>query len=362
MATGTSPKILLTGATGFIGGTVLTNLLNSKAPVLKDATITCLVRGRDRVMRLSEAYGSRVRPVLYRDLDDLDTTATTASEHDLVINTTLGFHSESGKALLKGLAQRKAATGKDVWLIHTSGTSNIGDQPISGKYIDEVQEREFDDAKDDVYSYEQERNAIHPYAQRHAELGVIDTGLELGVQTLVIMSPTVFGIGSGLFNKSSVQIPVYAESTIAYGRGIVVGDGKGVCDHVHVEDLAELYKIAALDILEQGGAHLPSGKKGIIFSSNGRHTWSEFAQEVTDACYQAGKIPEHRVKSVSLAGSAKIIVLWGAIDETLVEYGFASSSRTISSVGRQLGWKPSRGNEAWKKGFADDVRVVIAKQ
>lgn len=359
MPTTVPPKILLTGVTGYIGGTVLTHLLNSTSP----ATITCLVRGPERAATLSSTYGDRVRPVVYKDLDDLEATTAAAAQNDIVINTTNGYHSASTQALLRGLGQRKASAGRDVWMIHTSGTSNLADQPISGVWVEKVPEREFHDEKDDIYGYERERDAVHPYAQRSAELGVVDTGLELGVKTLVIMSPAIYGIGTGLYNTISIQIPAWIRSVLQHGRAVVVGAGEGVWDHVHVEDLAELYKIAVVNIVEHDGKDLPTGKKGIIFSGNGRHSWKEVAQSVANACYEEGKLEDTRVESVGLAEGAKILALamMGHADETAVELALSSNSRTVSSVGRRLGWNPRRGEEAWKKGFPDDVKVVIKK-
>jgi nucleoside-diphosphate-sugar epimerase len=356
MTSTTPPQILLTGATGYIGGSILAHLLNSPSPTLSKATITCLIRGPERAVTLSSTYGARVRPIVYKDLDDLEATTAVAAQHDLVINTTLGFHPASAQALIRGLA-------RDVWMIHTSGTSNLGDRPMSGAWVEKVPEREFDDAKDDIYGYEKEREALHPYLQRSTELGVVDTGLELGVKTLVIMSPTIYGIGSGLFNRTSIQLPSYVRSVLRHGHAVVVGNGKGVWDHVHVDDLVELYEIAVLDVLEKGGKGLPTGKKGIIFSGNGRHTWMEVAQAVADACYEEGKITEKRVESVGLAEGAKILSAYlDQADEVMVELGLSSNSRTVSSVGRSLGWKPTRGEEAWRKGFRDDVKAVLEEK
>ena len=266
------PSILLTGATGLIGGSVLSHLLEKDGATLGAATVTCLVRGPERAATLSSAYGDKVRTIVYQDLDDLEATEAAAAHQDIVINTTLGYHSASAQALLRGLARRKASTGREVWIIHTSGTTNLADQAYSGKWVEKVPDREFDDAKDDIYGYEQEREALHPYAQRSTELGVVDAGLELRVKTLVIMPPTIYGIGTGLFNKISIQLPSYIRSMLKHKRAVVVGEGKGEMDHVHVEDLAELYKIVVVEIMENGGRGLPAGKKGIIFGANGRHT------------------------------------------------------------------------------------------
>lgn len=362
MSSTTTPQILLTGATGFIGGTVLAHLLNSSSPFLSTTSITCLVRGPQRAAILSSAYGDRVRPVVYKDLDDLETTTAIAAHHDIVISTTIGFHPASAQALLRGLAQRKASTGRDVWMIHTSGASNLSDQQISGKYVEKVPNREFDDAKDDIYSYEREREALQSYHQRATELGVVDAGLELGVKTVVMMPPLIYGVGTGLFNKISIQIPTYIRCALEHGRAVVVEGGKGVADHVHVEDLAELYSIVVLEVLESGGKALPTGKEGIIFSGNGRHSWMEVAQGLADACYEEGKLKDNQVESVGLSEGTKILKFLDEVNEEVTEKGLASSVRMISSLARNLGWRPTRGEEAWRKGIRDDVKAILEKK
>lgn len=107
MATQAPKKILLTGATGYIGGSVLTALLNSTVPSLKEAPITLLLRGEDHADAFTTKYGDRVKPILYEGMDDLDRTIEVAAQHDIVINTTTGDHPGSSAALVKGLAHAK---------------------------------------------------------------------------------------------------------------------------------------------------------------------------------------------------------------------------------------------------------------
>jgi nucleoside-diphosphate-sugar epimerase len=169
----------------------------------------------------------------------------------------------------------------------------------------------------------------------------------------------IYGVG-GLFNRKSIQIPTYVRATLDYGRAVVIGDGKGALDHVHVEDLAELYGIAVTEVLERGGRDLPTGMEGIIFSGNGRHTWMEVAQGVADACHEAEKVTDRQVESVSLAEGVKIMASYlDGADEHMVELGLCSNSRSVPSVARRLGWKPERGSEAWQGGFRDDVEAVL---
>jgi len=350
-------KVLLTGATGYIGGSVLTQLLASDAPALKDVPISCLVRREEQADLLSSTYGSRVNPILFKDLDDSETIIKVASEHDIAINTTLGFHPESARSIVLGLEKRKAATGKDVFMLHTSGTSNLADQPISKAYVEKDTERVFSDSGD-IYSYEHARNATTPYAQRTSELGVIDQGLQSGVKTLVIMSPLIYGLGTGLGNKFTIQVPLYVKTTLSFGHGVVIGDGKGIWDHVHVVDLARLYELVVVRMIE-GGQGLPFGKQGIIFSAAGRHSWGQVAKEVAQAAYDAGAIKSAEVKSVTLAEGAK--ALTGG-NEVVAELGLSSNSRTRADFAQSLGWKPEKTEEDFRKHFREEVDAIIEQQ
>lgn len=359
----TTTNILLTGCTGFIGGSILSNLLASSEPSLRDACITCLLRGADRAEKLTAVYGKRVRPVLYQGLDDVETTAAVAAEHDIVINTTLGIHSASSQALVRGLAQRKATTGRDVWIIHTSGTSNIADRPISQPHIPV---RVFDDIVDDVYGHEKALEQEEMYAQRTAELGVVDEGLALGVKTLIIMSPAIYGDGSGLFKKTSMQT-FRILATLKMKRAFVVSDGDNTYGHVHIDDLADLYQLALIEILDRAGEAIPTGKKSIIFSATGEGTILEQAELIAAAAQEQRLLPEKRVHRLSLEEAAHQVLphLGLFTDEQIaaagpgmVEMILASNARTIPTVASKLGWKPSRGEDAWEKAIKDDVKSI----
>ena len=69
------------GSTGYIGGSILDHLLKSNSPTLRDVTITCMVRGEDRVSKLDSEYGKRVNAVIFRDLDETDRIIDVAGQH-----------------------------------------------------------------------------------------------------------------------------------------------------------------------------------------------------------------------------------------------------------------------------------------
>lgn len=202
------PKILLLGATGYIGGSVLHHLLNhpslTSVITITNPITTPIRGGPDRLAKLTENYGSRVKPTLISSLDDVDAITKIASEHDIVINAGSGFHPPSAKGVVLGLAKRKAEVGAPVWVIHTSGCSNISDNFVTGPGRPDV---ERDDANSDkVFAFEEAENENEWYPQRASEIAVLRTGDDLGVSAVSIQAPIIFGTGTGLFQQAGLMI------------------------------------------------------------------------------------------------------------------------------------------------------------
>lgn len=359
------PQILLAGSSTYVGGTVLATLLNNPSPLLENAVITCLVRSNECATTLLRAYGEDVNLIVRESLENTEIATEIASKHDVVINCAPASHAPAAMALMEGLAMRKKKTGRDVWMVHASGTENLADLPVSKKWVHLGSVREFDDAKDDVYAFEAKREAERPLRQRTTELMVINKGLELGIKTIVVMNARVYGQGLGLFERCSHQIVSLAKVAVARGASIMVGNGHGVWDHVHVQDLGNLYKILVVEILRDGGKRLPHGKKGIIFGGNGRHIWREVAQEVANVCYDEGAIGHNNIISVGLTEGLK---LFGSHlpeiekQEDALEVLYCSNSKTVPSLAKSLGWDPMWTADTWLYALREDIRAVIPKK
>jgi len=155
---------------------------------------------------------------------------------------------------------------------------------------------------------------------------VIETGLKYNVKTLIIMSPTIYGVGSGLFNRLSIQTPGLLRLALKTGESQVIGDGAGRWDHVHIADVVLLYEIILNNVLT--GKDIPNGEKGIYFSGTGVHRWLDVSQKVIDAVHELGKSKTQTVKSVSLEECTV------APNKSFVELGFASNALTKADLAR----------------------------
>ncbi|KAK8117377.1 uncharacterized protein PG998_005658 [Apiospora kogelbergensis] len=371
-----SPKILLTGATGYVGGTVLHRLLNSSAPSLQHLKVSVLVRGEDRADQLVRAYGAhRVSPILFRDYDETELIEKLASQHDIVINAGSGFHPASAEAMVQGLSQRATATtdaNTRPWMLHTSGCSNVSDRPLTGQAFPD---REMHDAEGTtVYDFEKSENEREWYPQRAAELAVLGhpASQSSEVGALSIQAPCIFGEGEGLFQRAGLMVPIMMRYVVEKGYGFQLGDGTGVIDYVHVADLADLYVLCVRDVVERAGANLPRGASGIVFPTSGRVYMKDIAQGCLDAAFAAGVLPrrgEADELTMAMTPARKFIrevdlheaATTTAGNLVVAEVGWAGHRATRGTVARErLGWQPTRCAEAWARDFGDELRHVVA--
>lgn len=353
MASPPTPKILLLGATGYIGGTVL-HYLTQSAALAQCLPISVLVRGADRADKLKSAYGDQISTVPLTTLDDLDLITRVASEHDIVINAGTGYHPPSAEALVHGLAQRKEAatttTTVPQWIIHTSGCSNIADNPLAGdRHAEDFWLDDGDPLR--IYELMRDREAREPYPQRAAELGVLEAGERLGVGATSLQSPAIFGAGRGRFSTAEAVVPTMLRFVLDRGHGCRLGDGTARMGLVHVDDLAGLYVRVAEEVVAGGGARVPSGRAGVVFPTVGMVRLVDIARDCVEAVARRGIIQindaDEIVKEVDLDTVAPYFG-GGELGRHIAAICWAGHWNTIGTVAeKELGWRPAYGKEAW---------------
>lgn len=163
-------------------------------------------------------------------------------------------------------------------------------------------------------------NEVEPYPQRTTDLTVVQMGLESGVKTYIFIAPLIYGEGGGDFHKLTHQVPEMMRSAAKDGYASIVGDGSGIKNHVHIMDLAAIYEVFLSSILS--GVDVPYGKKGIFFTENGEHSWTEVGEGIAKAGLELGLLPTDEVKSISLE-EATARLDWH--DQMWTESGFVSS-------------------------------------
>jgi uncharacterized protein YbjT (DUF2867 family) len=112
-------RILFTGATGYVGGSVLQQLLAH--PRASSFEITSYSRNAERAQKLEREFG--VNSVLGA-LDEVQKIEDAAAAADVVFHfADAADHLPSAQAILRGLKRRHAESSKIPIYIHTVSTS-----------------------------------------------------------------------------------------------------------------------------------------------------------------------------------------------------------------------------------------------
>ncbi|GAQ44962.1 hypothetical protein AtubIFM56815_009457 [Aspergillus tubingensis] len=320
-----SRTLLITGVSGYIGGSVLSAILRTKDTWAANLKVSALVRSESQATKVRELG---VSPELFSSFDELDRLEEVGKGFDSV---------------------RRQTTNADVHYIQISGTSNLSDRPYTEGYIDT---HVFSD-EEDIYSFEKYRESRETYFQRITDIAVIEEGEAAGVTTYIVMAPTIFGLGSGPFNRFSMQLPTMIADALRTGSCSVVSEGDTVWNHVHIEDLAALHLVLLQHIFR--GIKIPSGRKGIYFCETGEHSHLEFSEYLAKAGHKLGVFPSSKVAKITIQEAGE---KWVFGNTSSAELGFASNSRTKAVLARNLGWAPSHADE-WDSTFSTELNEFI---
>ena len=282
-------RILVTGATGYIGGSVATGLVTQGHHVV----------GLARTSEAAEKLKKRGIEPLSGSLTDHGVLARAARTVDGVINAA---HADNPFVVHAILPQLRAS-GKV--FIQTSGTSVVSTYDEG-----EAVERVF-----------HEDTPFTPMPEKATRVAidrqVLGSALD-GVRSVVIRPSLIYGRGIGV-DGASVQIPKLIEQAKASGVARHIGRGLNVWSHVHIQDVVDLFLLAL--------KAAPAGS--LFYAENGEASMKTAVEAIS--------------RMLGLGGKTEA---W-AIEDAVTALGpgahlsFASNSRVQAMKARKvLGWAP----------------------
>lgn len=283
-------NVFITGASGYIGGSVATLLIATGHRV----------SGLARSAETAEALGKLGVAPVRGALEDAAILAKAAREADAVVDAANAAHRGAAEALLQGLA----GTGKP--FIHTSGSSIVGTRAGG-----ELREAVFDEATPFTPSPAR--------ADRVALDNDIRAAAASGVRTIVIAPGLIYGRGRGI-SPHSMQVPWLIALARKSGIAKHIGSGENRWSNVHIDDLVTLYALA----LEMA----PSG--AFYFAENGENSMKEVCEAISRMLGFG-----ERTQGMT-------------VEEAAAEWGEGPANDTMGSNSRvrakraraELGWQP----------------------
>jgi nucleoside-diphosphate-sugar epimerase len=283
-------KIFITGASGYIGGSVAAALMAAGHQV------SGLARSNDATAALAKLGMTPVRGTL----DDAEVLAKAARDADVTVNAANAGHRAAAEAILKGLAD----TGKI--FVHTDGSSIVGTR-ARGELVEKV----FD-----------EDTPFTPMPQRTPRVEIdklVRRTASDGVRSVVIAPSLIYGLGRGL-NSHSIQVPWLIQVAKKFGVAKHIGPGENRWANVHIDDLTALYLLA----IEKA----PAG--AFYYAENGENSMREMCEAISRMLGQGG-----RTQSMTAEEAA---TEWG---EGPANDTMGSNSRVRAKRARaELKWRP----------------------
>jgi nucleoside-diphosphate-sugar epimerase len=282
--------IFITGAGGYIGGSVAVGLVG------EGHAVTGLIRRREQAEPLKRLG---ITPIV-GDLDDAELLTEAATAADVVIHAASADHAASIHTLVGALR----GTGKR--LIHTSGSSIIGDK-AAGEPSDII-------VSDDSLSEPREEKATRVAIDRMVLQSAND-----GVHAIVICPTMVYGVGRGL-HRESIQIPMLVRHGRATDTVRYIGRGLNRWANVHIDDLCTLYSAALMKA--------PAGT--FFFAEHGEESLNAIADAIARRV-----TPGRDAQSFS---EEEAIAVWG-FEAAVFALGSNSRARAVNAH-RLLDWRP----------------------
>lgn len=286
--------IFLTGASGYIGGVVAKRLIRDGHTV----------RGLTRTTSAVAALAAAGIDTVVGELDDAPLLEREAKRADAVVNTANSDHRGAVETFIGALS------GSGKVLIHTSGTSVIGDDAQGQTTSSTV----FDDTEPFI-------PGDHPIRRaRHAIDTAVINASEAKIRSVVLCNSLIYGNGTGP-RPQTVLVPPLVAQARASGVVRVVGRGINRWSTVHVDDMADLYRHAVTDPAAAGFYFVEGGQDASF-------------REIGEAI--ARRMGLGPVQSWELEGAA---TAWG---EGFARYALGANSRVRATRAHALGWKPFR--------------------
>src|SRR5215208_796399 len=284
-------KVFLTGATGYIGGSIATKLLERGDSVLG------LARSEDAATSLKKRG---IEPVA-GDLNAYTPFLKVAKRVDAVINAANSDNAFVAHALLDGLK------GSGKTLIQTSGSSVVGTYDNG-------------EARDDTFD---EDTPFTPEPEKAMRVAIDEQVLAAakdGVRSIVIRPTLIYGRGIGV-PGISVQLPKLIDVARKHGVPRHVGRGLNIWGHVHIADVADLFLLA----LEKASAG------SLLYAESGEANFKSVAQSIGRMLGMGDTTKEWPIgEAVEGLGPGAYL-------------SFGSNSRVRGVKSRALGWKPKQG-------------------
>ncbi|KAF2029433.1 NAD(P)-binding protein [Setomelanomma holmii] len=325
-----SHSILLTGASGYLGGSLLTYLHTHRAALPPHKTLYALVRTPEQ----GEAVKSYGAVPLYLDLQDEDavTKAILDAEITIVYFLIDALKSDAQLRLIKALGEVKKQTGLATHFLHTSGAK------IFSQHAGFPTDRKISDADPELFAQSKQVeppfNIMKTAVRTNQE--VVETAEKYGVRSYIFIPCIVYGQGSGFGNKISIQTVAVVKAAKGVGAVYDINPENYTWPVCHIEDNTALYaSLLATILLGDNPGH---GKNGYYLASSGSVAWRDIYIAMAKALAKRQVVKSDKIEKADDAALEEIGKALGCpIDFVGVQFG--GKCTLTADHGHSVSWR-----------------------
>ncbi|KAJ6513307.1 hypothetical protein C8R45DRAFT_1207170 [Mycena sanguinolenta] len=342
-------RIFLTGATGFVGGSVLTRLLDH--PLQRHGStleITVLVRSPEKAAVFNRTFGNLTAVV--GSTSDLKLLEKLSADADVVFACVDADDLSAAKAILRGMQDRHSNTGVPPTLIHTTVLLGVLSDDANGMYSSPTIYSDLNISQLETLPPEQ--------PHRDVDLALVEADSQGYVKTYIVLPSTIYGFASGplvkagLQNYRSQQIPRFVDLSLKRGQGGVIGKGKNRWGNVHIDDVASLY-VRIFDLLTEKSPppDFAHGRAGFYFAENGEYQIFQVSEAIAKVL--SGTIGKGTPSPTPFSDQEMRLYFPNGAS-------LATNARCRADRGAKIGWRPMKKTQDMLRSIKAEVEASLS--
>lgn len=345
-----SHRILVTGASGYLGGTLLARWKGADLPAYDK--LYALVR-TDAQAKAVEQYGAEALTFDSRD-EAAVRKAVVDNKITIVYYLIDAIRSEAQVNFIKALAEVKKATGQEVHFLHTTGAkmfSSHAGAPTDAPLLD---------TDPSLYSIHKAQVETAPFDLIKTAVStnniVIEEAEKYGVRSYIFAPCMVYGRGEGFGNTISIQTVAIVKAAQAMKRVYKVDEGRPTWPVCHILDNTTLYLEILRTIL--AGKELSHGRAGYFLASPGSVAWDDLYTAMAAALAKRNIIGDDSVVPANDSILEQIGEALGCSPE-FVGVQIGGRCTFTAEHGRSIGWKPQYPPEHIIEDAENEVQLIL---
>ncbi|GKZ30907.1 hypothetical protein AbraIFM66950_010644 [Aspergillus brasiliensis] len=341
-----SHNILITGASGYLGGTLLARWKKANLPPY--GKLYALVRSEEQRDKVQELYGAEP---LIANVNDHEAINQTIIDKEITIVYYLidAYSAKHQPAFIEALGKVKKRTGIDVHFLHTTGAKQFSRH--AGVSVNEV----LLDTDPRLYDIQKGAKSDRAFSA-NANATIIDKAEAHSVRSYIFAPCLVYGQGEGFGNQTSIQDVDIVRAALKLRRVYKVDIDDPIWPVCHVADTADLYLHILRKILS--GEEVGHGKNGFFLAASGSVPWNKVYGAMAKALAKRGLVEDENVVQADDQVLAKMGEALGvAPDEVQVLLG--GRCMFTAQHGRDIGWEPKYPPHHILDVADDEVELII---